>query len=213
MRVLHVEHPDGRGPGVFGDGTENLHWRAFAEPPPEDEADAIVLYGAATDVVDAPRLDWLRAEQAWLRERLAAGTPVLGVCFGAQLLADALGAEVTRSEPPEVGFLPVTLTADGRADPVTGALPERFLACQWHHWQFALPPGATALGASDACLQGFRLGDVWGVQFHPEVDAETVEGWIAAEPHEEPAFAERERLLPHWNALGRRLFAAFLRSL
>jgi GMP synthase-like glutamine amidotransferase len=179
VRVLHVEHPDGRGPGVFGDGAERLHWVAFRDPPPEDEVDAIVLYGAETDVVDAPRLDWLRREQVWLRERLDAGTPILGVCFGAQLLADALGAEVTRSEPPEVGFHPVTLTAAGRADPVLGALPERFLAAQWHNWRFSLPPGATALGASDVCLQAYRRGNVWGVQFHPEVDAPTLEGWIA----------------------------------
>ena len=212
MRVLHVEHPDGRGPGVFGEGAENLHWRAFAEPPPDAEVDAIVLYGAATDVVDAPRLPWLQAEQAWLREHVEAGTPLLGVCFGAQLLADALGAEVSPSEPPEIGFHPVTLTAAGRADPVLGALPERFLACQWHSWKCALPPGATALADSPVCLQAYRAGNRWGVQFHPEVDAPTLEGWIAGEPAEPPGFAARDEHLPGWHELGRRLFSAFLRS-
>ena len=213
MRVLHVEHPDGRGPGVFGAGAENVKWVAHSgAPPPSDPVDAIVLYGAATDVVDALRLEWLQAEQAWLRKRLDAGTPVLGVCFGAQLVAHALGAEVTPSEPPEIGFQPVTLTAAGRADPVLGALPERFLACQWHSWQFALPPAAAALADSDVCLQAFRAGNVWGVQFHPEVDAETLEGWIAGEPSEPPGFADRLAHLPRWNELGRRLFSGFLRS-
>lgn len=213
MRVLHVEHPDGRGPGVFGEGAERVHWVAHSgEPPPDVDVDAIVLYGAETNVVDAARLDWLQREQGWLAERLEARTPVLGVCFGAQLVAHALGAEVTPSEPPEIGFRPVTLTAAGRADPVLGALPERFLACQWHAWQFALPPGAEALAESDVCLQAFRAGSVWGVQFHPEVDAETLEGWIAAEPRQPEGFAPRRYHLPRWNALGRRLFAAFLRA-
>lgn len=212
MRVLWVEHPDGRGPGVFGEGAEMIRWRAFEEPPPEADADAIVLFGAETNVVDAPGLPWLRDEIAWLRERVDEGTPVLGVCFGAQLVAHVLGAEVTPAEPPEIGFLPVTLTAAGRADRVLGALPERFLACQWHAWQFAPPPGAEALAESSAGLQAFRRQNAWGVQFHPEVDAATLEGWIAGERAEPPGFAGRAARLPRWNELGRRLFAAFLRA-
>ena len=209
-RVLWVEHPDGRGPGVFGEGAELVHWVAHEQPPPEEDADAIVLLGAETNVVDAPGLPWLRAEQAWLRERLDAGTPVLGVCFGAQLLADALGAEMSESE--EIGFHPVTLTAAGRADPVLGVMPERFLACQWHSWRFSLPPDAVPLGDSDAGLQAYRAGNAWGVQFHPEVDAATLEGWIDAEPSPPPGFDAWADLLPRWNALGRGLFAAFLRA-
>ena len=213
MRVLHVEHPEGRGPGVFGAGAENVHWVAHAgSPPPEERVDAIVLYGAETDVVEAPGLPWLRAEQEWLRGHLDAGTPILGVCFGAQLVADALGAAVTPAEPPEIGFEPVTLTAAGRADPVVGALPERFLACQWHRWQCSLPPGAEALADSAVCLQAFRRGPVWGVQFHPEVDAETLDAWVAGAPEEGARLAGRAEHLPRWNELGRRLFAAFLRT-
>ena len=212
MRVIWVEHPDGRGPGVFGEGAELVRWVAHEEPPPTEPADAIVLLGAETNVVDAPSLPWLQAEQAWLRERLDDGTPVLGVCFGAQLLAAALGAAVTPAEPPEIGFFPVTLTAAGRADPVLGVLPERFLACQWHSWQFALPDGAAPLAYSDAGLQAFRSGDAVGVQFHPEVDAPTLEAWIAGEPSPPEGFANRAELLPRWNALGRRLFRAFIRA-
>ena len=220
MRVLWVEHPDGRGPGVFGDGAEMVRWVAFEEPPPREECDAIVLFGASTNVVDAPA--WLDLEVGWLRERLDDGVPVLGVCFGAQVLGHALGAEVTRAPTPEIGWLPVTLSAAGRADPVLGALPERFLACQWHSWQTAVPVGGVALADSDVCLQAFRRGSAWGVQFHPEVDDPTLTRWIDTyrddpdavalgfDPHE--AHAERERHLPAWNELGRRLFRAFLRA-
>lgn len=210
MRVLWVAHPDSGGPGVFGEGASLTRWVAHEEPAPSSTFDAVVLYGAETDVEDAPRLEWLRAEVAWLRGVLATATPVLGVCFGAQLIAHALGADVVRSQPEEIGFRPVTLTAAGRADPVLGVLPERFLAAQWHRWHCALPEGAVALAESDVCLQAFRAGRAWGVQFHPDVDATTLEGWIAGEPAEPPGFRHREELLPRWNELGRRLFRAFL---
>ena len=220
MRVVHVEHPDGRGPGVFGEGAEVVRWRAFEDPPPTGPVDAIVLYGASTNIVDAP--DWLAVEMGWLRERLETGTPVLGVCFGAQVLAHALGAEVARAREPEIGWLPVTLTAAGRADPVLGALPERFLACQWHSWACAVPEGGIALAESPVCLQAFHAGSAWGVQFHPEVDDETLSTWIDTYRNDpdavrlgfDPALAHaaREQNLPRWNELGRRLFRAFLRA-
>ena len=219
MRVVWAEHPDGAGPGVFGDGVEMVRWRAFAEPPPETDADAVVLFGGATNVVDAPRLPWLADELGWLAERVADGTPVLGVCLGAQLLAHVLGAEIPRSEPPEIGWHDVELTADGRADPVLGALPDRFCALQWHSWACALPEGATALASSDVCLQAFRHGRTWGVQFHPEVDEPTLRRWIGGYRSDPDAVAQGfapERALPQlaarlpaWNALGRRLFHAF----
>ena len=221
MRVLHVEHPDGRGPGVFGEGAEVVRWVAHeGAPPPAEPVDAIVLYGASTNVVEAP--PWLDDEVAWLRERVDAGVPVLGVCFGAQVLAHALGAAVERAREPEIGWLPVTLTAAGRADPVLGALPERFVACQWHSYACSVPPGGAALADSRVCLQAFRAGCTWGVQFHPEVDDPTLTEWIEGYDKDPDAVAldfdvvaahaaRRERL-PRWNTLGRRLFAAFLRA-
>jgi GMP synthase (glutamine-hydrolysing) len=220
MRILWVEHPDGRGPGVFGDGAEMVHWRAFEDPPPAESFDAVVLFGAATNIADAP--EWLTVEVDWLRERLADDVPVLGVCFGAQLVAHALGAPVTRASTPEIGWLPVTLTAAGRADPVVGALPERFLACQWHSWRCGVPQGGVALADSTVCLQAFRAGNAWGVQFHPEVDDATLTRWIDTYRNDpdavrlgfDPAAAHaaREANLPRWNELGRRLFRAFLRA-
>ncbi|HEX8121174.1 MAG TPA: type 1 glutamine amidotransferase [Solirubrobacteraceae bacterium] len=220
MRVLHVEHPDGRGPGVFGSGAEIVKWVPASGESPSDAFDAVVLYGASTNIVDAP--PWLVAETEWLRAVLDAGVPVLGVCFGAQLLAHALGAAVTRASEPEIGWYAVTLGAAGRADPVLGALPERFLAFQWHSWRCDVPEGGTALADSRVCLQAFRAGNAWGVQFHPEVDDATLAGWIDTYRNDpdavamgfDPAAAHaaREANLPRWNELGRRLFEAFMRA-
>jgi len=209
-RVLWVAHPDSGGPGVFGEGAEMVAAAAHESPLPAEGFDAVVLYGAETNIEDAPALPWLRDETAWLRAQLDAGVPVLGICFGAELIAHALGAEVVPTSPEEIGFFPVTLSAAGRADPVLGVLPERFLAAQWHSFHCSLPAGGLALADSAACLQAFRAGSALAVQFHPEVDARTLEGWIASEDAEPPGFAGRGDLLPRWNELGRRLFGAWL---
>jgi GMP synthase (glutamine-hydrolysing) len=211
VRLLHVEHPDGGGPGVFADVAPLETWRAWEAPPPEAAYDAIVLYGGATNVVDAADEPWLRDELAWLRERLDDGVPVLGLCLGGQLLATALGAEVARSQPPEIGWHAVELTAAGREDPVVGALPARFEALQWHSWTFAVPDGAELLATSAACPQAFRRGRTWGVQFHPEVDRATLEHWNGMWQTDPDATGPiRPAPLDAWSALGRALFARFL---
>jgi GMP synthase (glutamine-hydrolysing) len=220
MRLLHVEHPDGGGPGVFGDVATLERWRAWTDPPPDEPYDAFVLFGGSTDVVDAAREPWLRDELAWLRERLDDGVPALGVCLGAQLVAAALDAPVAPSEPPEIGWLDVALTDAGRADPVLGALPAEFVACQWHSWRFDVPDGADLLATSDVCPQAFRRGSAYGVQFHPEVDAPTLARWNATYRDDpsaiamgfDPDVAQRalQERLPGWNDLGRRLFGAFV---
>jgi GMP synthase-like glutamine amidotransferase len=219
VRILHVEHPDGGGPGVFADVAPLETWRAWTEPPPAERFDAVVLYGGATNVVDGD--PWLHAELDWLRAQLGDGVPVLGLCLGAQLIGAALGAPVTRTTP-EIGWTPVELTAAGRADPVIGELPERFDACQWHSWQVAVPAGGEVLARSPAGVQAFRHGASVGVQFHPEVDRPTLTRWIdhfdddpdAVAQGFDPAVgrAAMETRIAEWNALGRRLFGAFLRT-
>ena len=220
MRVVFAEHPDGGGPGVFGDVAPMERWRTWEEPPPAGAVDAIVAYGGSTNVVDAAELPWLAAELDWLGEQVAAGTPVLGLCLGGQLLAAALGAEVGRSHPPEIGWHPVWLTDAGREDPVMGVFDDTFVACQWHSWAFRIPDGAQPLALSAACPQAFRHGGSIGVQFHPEVDEPTLARWIreyrndpdAVERGFDPAHARADMAerLPAWNEQGRRLFAAFL---
>jgi GMP synthase (glutamine-hydrolysing) len=220
VRILHVEHPDGEGPGVFADVAGFETWRAFEQPAPDGEVDAIVLYGASSNVVDRDRERWIADEIAWLRERLDAGVPTLGLCFGAQMIAAARDAAVTRCVTPEIGWHPVELTAAGRHDPVIGALPGSFDACQWHSWRFDVPDGAELLATSAAGPQAFRLGSAWGVQFHPEVDAGTLGRWIDGYDNDPDAVAqgfdpasartEMDRRIRGWNALGRDLFSAFL---
>jgi len=159
MRLLHVEHPDGGGPGVFGDVARFENWKAWESKPPDGDFDALVLYGAATNIGDPE--PWLDAELEWVRARLEVGVPMLGLCFGAQVIAAALGGPVVRAATPEIGWHPVTLTDAGRADPVLSAMGDEFPACQWHSYTFGIPPGGELLAASDVCAQAFRVGNAW----------------------------------------------------
>ena len=139
---------------------------------------------------------------------------MLGVCLGSQLIARAAGARVFRADEPEVGWLPVDVTEAGAEDPVASALPPRFDAFQWHHYTHDLPAGAVELARSPVCLQAYRLGRAWGVQFHPEVRAGQVESWLAEDPDDvaDPAAlrAETRERIAGWNELGRGLCSAFL---
>ena len=102
---------------------------------------------------------------------------MLGVCLGAQLVADVLGGQVSRGEHPEIGWYTVELTETGRAIPVFAGFPERFTALHWHGDTFAIPPGAVHVASSEACAnQAFTHdgGRVVGLQFHLEETRESL---------------------------------------
>jgi GMP synthase-like glutamine amidotransferase len=165
---------------------------------------------------------WLRGEKALLRELLASATPTLGVCLGAQVLADVGGGVVTPMAAPEIGWASVELTPEGRVDPLLDALPESFDAFQWHSYEFSPPANASVLARSVACMQAFRLETApsWGIQFHAEVTSETIAGWIddyrsdedavRAELDWEALQSETERRIAGWNELGTGICRRFL---
>lgn len=223
MRVLAITHGPSVGPGVFDDAVRAAghelveHQLPVAGALDNREADAIVVLGGSMHPDEEERHGWLRPELRYLDEQLERGTPMLGVCLGSQLIARAAGARVFRADEPEIGWLPVEVTAAGASDAVGSSLPSRFDAFQWHHYTHELPDRAVELARSEICLQAYRLGNAWGVQFHPEVRAEQVESWLAEDPDDvaDPAAlreATRERI-EDWNGLGRRLCAAFLNAI
>ncbi len=160
------------------------------------------------------RHPWLAHEHRFLAEALDRGTPLLGVCLGAQMVARAAGAAVRPAAEPEVGWLPVELTEAAADDPVFASVPQRFDAFEWHHYTYDLPPGATELAHSAVCTQAFRLGNAWAIQFHAEVTEPQVEEWLAqdrAEVADVPALrAATRRRMGGWNRFGRQLARSFL---
>ncbi len=139
--------------------------------PERGSFDALVLMGGPQNIYQHRDHPWLKAETRFLVEEIARGTKMLGVCLGAQLLADALGARVTQNAEREIGWFPVAFSAEARAR--FPCLPEQQTVLHWHGDTFALPQGALRLGASDACAeQGYLYRDhVMGWQFHPEIGA------------------------------------------
>ena len=224
MHVLSVIHGTDARAGLFAPvvdlaGHTLDEWSfAWGKPPPRplDSYDAVLVFGGAMHADQDAHHPWLNEESLWLQQVLDRHTPVLGVCLGVQLLARAAGAGVGRMpDGPEIGWHEVELTEAGAADPVLGALPQRFAALQWHHYTYGLPAGAVELARSPACTQAFRLGDAcWGVQFHPEVTQAQVEGWIAdtddPPPDPDGLRAETRERIDTWNELGRALCGSFL---
>ena len=219
MRVLAVTHGPTGGPGVFADAVEDaghdlVEWPVELGGRAPEGADAVIVFGGAMHPDEDERHGWLAPELRWLEGLLDAGTPLLGVCLGSQLVARAAGAEVFRSSESEVGWIPVERTAAAAQDPVAAVLPEQFDAFEWHHYTHTLPTGAVELARSRVCTQAFRLGNAWGVQFHPEVRAEQVEAWVGEDPADvsdaEEFIAARRERIADWNELGRGLCRAFL---
>lgn len=141
----------------------------------------IVLGGSMAAWADTAH-PWLPGARALLSEAVEAGTPTLGICLGAQLLALATGGEVgVAPQGPEVGVFSVTRTAEGRDDPLTAAWPDdTVMVCQAHYdTVHTLPPAATLLASSVTHRhQAFRIGSAWGVQYHPEVTPEAFARWM-----------------------------------
>jgi GMP synthase-like glutamine amidotransferase len=226
LRVLAVVHHRNAAAGVFADaaaGHELVEWLPHEAPPPDPGAfDAAMVFGAEAQVDQEDAHPWLRPEKLIVRELLDRGTPMLGVCFGSQLLAETAGGEVRRAAGPEIGWHPVELTADGRVDPLLGFLPQRLETLQWHHYEWLLPPGAVALAHSSICLQAFRLESrpVWGVQFHPEVTRSDYEEWLDGWDNDPDAVAsgldpnliraQTAARIAAWNDVGRGIAARFL---
>lgn len=147
--------------------------------------DGVVALGGPMGVYDHPAAPYLLESIRFLRDALELGVPVLGLCLGAQLMAHALGCPVfpglTRSLPPEVGYLPLQLTAAGLEDPVAKIFGPPDPVMLWHQDTHDLPEGAVLLASTNTYeVQAYRLRDaVYGLQFHPEAVGEGVEAWVA----------------------------------
>ena len=174
MRVVVIRHHDIDSAGFIAEAFEargaSLAVHLFPDEgslPALDGVDHVIVMGAVSSVNDPD--PWIAEELAWLRAADAAGLPVLGICFGAQALAAALGARVFRLPQPEIGWIEVE-TADEERMPAGPWLA-------WHEDGFELPPLAYELARNAYGAQAFCHRGHLAVQFHPEATAEIAAGW------------------------------------
>lgn len=172
-------------------------WRPWADNalPATDAADALVVFGGEQAATDDHTHPYLPALADLMAAYTAAGKPVLGICLGSQLLARAFGAENHLGTAPEFGWVDVSLTDAGRADPVLRYVPQTFPIFQWHSDTFTLPEGAVHLAHSAAAAhQAFRIGRAtYGTQFHFEASRSVVQDWTRTFPD------LTERMSPGWS--------------
>jgi GMP synthase-like glutamine amidotransferase len=178
MNVCWLQHVPFEGNGYIA---EWLQDRAHAwdvirlyddEPLPElSKVDMLIIMGGPMSIYDDDQYPYLPREKAFIRAALAAGKMVIGICLGAQLIADALGAKVYPNPVKEIGWWPVQFTAEARAHPLFHAFPPELPVFHWHGDTFDLPAGAMLVASSAACRnQAFLYGDrVIGLQFHLEI--------------------------------------------
>jgi GMP synthase-like glutamine amidotransferase len=141
--------------------------------PALDGIDHIVVLGAVGSVYDdSPDRAWIAEVLAWLRQADEAGVPVLGICFGAQALAAALGGRVEAAPRKEIGWTMID-TFDPDLIP-----PGPWL--EFHQDRFFPPRQARVLATNEVGIQAFVLGRHLGVQFHPEPDGALLEAWLDA---------------------------------
>ena len=150
--------------------------------PALDEVDGILSLGGEESVTEIERYPYLVAEAELLGEAVERELPVLGICLGAQLLAHALGAEVTRLPRRTVVWNQLDALAGANGDPLLAVLPRPVPALHWNEDGFALPAGAVELlERAGQGVEAFRAGRcAWGLQFHPDVDAAVLEEWYSA---------------------------------
>ena len=155
---------------------------AKAAWPRLDDVAGIVSMGGPMSVYEQAKHPWIAQELELLREAVDRKLPVLGVCLGAQMLAAALRAEVTKAAQKEIGWYPLMREPGADGDPLFEPFGQTETVFQWHGDTFALPQGAVRLASSPLCgrmEQAFRYRDnVWGLQFHVEVTEPIIRAWM-----------------------------------
>lgn len=179
-RTVCLQHVPFEGPGAFAGLLEKRGHQVERHLVPQaglpkEAGDFLLVMGGPMSVNDPDA--WIKEEIAFIKQVVQAGTPVLGVCLGAQLMARALGASVRPGRGLELGMTKLRVRAEGKSDPWIGSLPDSFDVFEWHGEVFELPAGAVPLASSELCpLQAFCFGSkAYGLLFHLEIERTGIE--------------------------------------
>ena len=163
---------------IASDGYSLYHVHPPSDPIPKSAGDfsAIILLGGPMSVYD--EITYLNREQELIRDAFKRNVPTLGVCLGSQLIAGALGGTVYKGSKKEIGWYDVRITGKGTDSLFKGLEKNSLRVFQWHSDTYTLPPVAEVLAYSDLYPQAFRIGSLYGLQFHLEVTADMINLWM-----------------------------------
>lgn len=187
MRIHSLQHVPFEDIGSMADDfrTRNYpvtttHWYRGDAAPDVNSFDALIVMGGPMGIYDEAIHPWLANEKVLIKETIAAGKIVLGICLGAQLIADVLGAKVTCNAYKEIGWLPITINPAATNHPIAQVFTRNPNVFHWHGDTFALPPGAVHLASSEGCAnQAYHYNDqVFGFQFHLETTPASAQALI-----------------------------------
>ena len=211
IMILCVKNIDSESPGLIGQYFDKKEYgivtvelgRNDSLPDMLNGIKGVIILGGPMNVYEEDKYPYLKDEDTFIKKVLDEKVPFLGICLGAQLLAKASGAKVTKAREEEIGFSSVKLTGEGEEDPLFRGLGKEIDVFQWHQDTFGIPSGGTLLAVSEACRnQAFRIGNnAYGLQFHPEMTARMIDDWTLEyqNSREETLRAKRERIMSHYH--------------
>ena len=180
MRAHYLQHVAFEGLGsienwLLSHGYQISSTRLFESAlfPDVNEIDLLIIMGGPMSVNDEKELPWLIAEKQFVKAAIDAGKPVLGICLGAQMIANVMGSKIYPNTQKEIGWFPITARS---TDPIYFQFPSSVTVFHWHGETFDLPKQASLLASSQACTnQAFQVGhNVIGLQFHLETTPESL---------------------------------------
>ena len=187
LKLHYLQHVAFEGPGCIRTWAEGAGYRITGSHlyrndrlPSMAEFDWLVVMGGPMNVYEELQFPWLAGEKAFIGRAIESNKIVLGVCLGAQLIADVLGARISANRQKEIGWFPIYRTAPADQLPQAAALEDKIECLHWHADTFTLPAGAVHVARSDACEnQAFVYGQrVLGLQFHLEVTPEGLQALV-----------------------------------
>jgi len=187
MKIHYIQHVSFEGLGLIAKWAQvrnhSISGTKFYEKykfPAIGDYDALVIMGGPMSVHDTADHDWLEPEKEHIRQAINAGKHVLGICLGAQLIADVLGAKVSKARAKEIGWFPIAWSDSAMGHKIISGLNPAINVLHWHGEEFAIPKDALHMASSKACAnQAFFYKErVLGLQFHMEMDAGAIEDLI-----------------------------------
>ena len=187
MRIHYLQHVSYEGPGYIkawakkeGHKFSGTHLFQGEQLPGLKEFDVLVVLGGPMGVSEEHRYSWLTQEKKLVKSCIEEGKKVIGICLGAQLIAQVLGAEVEAMEDQEIGWFPIEWSEEARRHSLFSSFLSKQRVLHWHGDQFELPVGAMGLASSEGCKnQGFIIADkVLAFQFHMEMTKEGLSALI-----------------------------------